>query len=271
MSVQHAFDRTPISASEAPRAEDDMRSVYLVGIDDTDNLHSRGTGSHARRLGSLLQSEGIATLLDITRHQLLFDRRIPYTSHNSSLCLRVLMADDQRERLVQTCRAYLLEESAEGSDAGLCFAAWNEVSPTVEAFGASAKRDILTIDMARSLSAAKSLFLEGLTGDHGGMIGALAAIGLRRGGKDGRVAWRPGIRETTGIVTAGDLMATTGIDAVRKLDNGETISAGDRIDVRPWPRAVLIDGQAVLLVQKAGSYHDHFSWQLAAKSILQSY
>lgn len=270
MPVQHDFDRAPMSVAEVLRA-DDSRSVYLVGIDDTDNLYSRGTGSHARRLGALLQSERVATLLDITRHQLLFDRRIPYTSHNSSLCLRMLVAEDQRARLIQTCQAYLLAESAEGSDAGLCLAAWSKVTPAVEAFGASAKRDILTIGMARNLGAAESLFLEGLTGNHGGIIGALAAIGLRRGGKDGRVAWRPGIRETTGIITAGELVATTGIDAVRRLDDGTTVAATDRIDVRPWPRAVLIDGQAVLLVQKAGSYHDHFDWQLAAKSILQAY
>jgi len=270
LKSDHRFDRAHISSANAPSA-DDKRPVYLVGIDDTDNLFSQGTGYHARRLGALLQSQSIASLLDITRHQLLFDRRIPYTSHNSSLCLRILMVPENLDRLIRACGDYLLAESADGSDAGLCIAAWADVHPTVEAFGESAKRDIVTLDAARNLASTQSIFLEGLTGDHGGMIGALAAIGLRHSGKDGRIAWRPGVRETTGIVTVADLIANTGIDIVRRVDNGEPIGAEERIDVRPWPRAVLIDHQAVLLVQKAGSYHDHFTWQLAAKSILQTY
>ncbi len=271
MSLQHAFDHGPLVAGQSSLRGKDPSSVYLIGIDDTDDLYSRGTGSHARRLGALLQAEGHAELLDITRHQLLFDRRIPYTSHNSSLCLRVLALEEHLERVAQACRAYLLAESAEGSDAGLCIASWADVSTEVEAFGRSAKHEILTIDRARSFEATHRLLLEGLTGDHGGIIGALAAIGLRHSEKDGRVAWRPGIRETTGIITVRDLLATTGIDAVRRADNGTPIGMEERIDVRPWPRAVLIDGQAVLLVQKAGSYHDHFTWQLASKSILQTY
>jgi len=202
---------------------------------------------------------------------LLFERRIPYTSHNSSLCLRVLTTLWGRERLIEMCRNYLLAESAEGSDAGLCVAAWDDVGPDLETFGGRAKRSILTLADAQRLGAKQSLFLEGITGDHGGMIGAVAAVGLRRGGRDGRIAWRPGIRETTGIVTAGELLATTGIDAIRHVGSNAPIEPTDRIDVRPWPRAVLIDGKAVLLVQKAGSYHDHFVWQLASKSILQTY
>jgi hypothetical protein len=182
-----------------------------------------------------------------------------------------LIAEENLRALIDTCRGYLLAESADGSDAGLCIAAWDHVRPDVEACGESAKQDILTLDAARDLACAQSIVLEGLTGDHGGMIGALAAIGLRHSGKDGRIAWRPGVRETTGIVTVEDLIANTGIDAVRRADNGEAIGAAERIDVRPWPLAVLIDHQAVLLVQKAGSYHDHFTWQLASKSVLQAY
>ena len=251
--------------------DDDGRKEYLVGIDDTDNVDSKGTGFHARQIGRLLSDEGVAEPLDITRHQLLFDPRIPYTSHNSSLCLRVLVDGKRVDDLVRACRAYLLENSAPGSDAGLCVVARHEIGSEVEDFGRRAKEEILTLDMARSLAARASILLEGLTGDHGGMIGSLAGVGLRRGGRDGRIVWRPGIREATGIMTAGDLVTKTGIDVIRRIDGKGEIAMADRIDVRPWPRAVMIEDQAVLFVQKAGSIHDHFDWQLASKSVFHSY
>jgi hypothetical protein len=56
----------------------------LIGIDDTDNLESRGTGYCVRQLANWLSEKNLVVPLGITRHQLLVDPRIPYTSHNSS-------------------------------------------------------------------------------------------------------------------------------------------------------------------------------------------
>ena len=70
-----------------------MRQKWLIGIDDTDNLESRGTGHRVRWLGDLLAREDLADIKGITRHQLLVDPRIPYTSHNSSTCMQI-SADD---------------------------------------------------------------------------------------------------------------------------------------------------------------------------------
>jgi hypothetical protein len=241
----------------------------LIGMDDTDNLESRGTGYHSRRLGHVLAAEGIVEVNGITRHQLLFDRRIPYTSHNSSLCLDVEVADADRADMMACCRHYLLRNSAPGSDAGLCVAAWDGVGPAVEDFGWRAKAEVLTLEDAVALAAHESLSLEGLTGDHGGQIGALAAVGLRRSNRDGRVAWRFGIREASGITTAETLLLETGIDAVRDLA-GNAVPLLDPIDVTPWPRAVLIDGLTVLLVEP-GEPHANHRWRTASKDTLRAY
>ena len=63
--------------------------TYLIGIDDTDNLESRGTGFLSRSMGEAITVSGLGITGGITRHQLLFDPRVPYTSHNSSACLEV--------------------------------------------------------------------------------------------------------------------------------------------------------------------------------------
>lgn len=245
--------------------------MILIGIDDTDNLESHGTGYLSRQLGALISASGIARVDEITRHQLLFDRRIPYTSHNSSLCLRVKTLSGDISALADMCRSYLLEHSAAGSDAGLCIATWSEVSPAVEGFGFKAKKEILTQDQARDLARREGLFLEGLTGDHGGVIGALASVGLRRSDRDGRIAWRPGLRETRGIVTAAHLLAHSGVDVIRQVHSGEPVDPSDRISVNPWPRSVMIDGRAVLLVEPTGTPNEQCQWQLAPKDILRQY
>lgn len=244
--------------------------VYLVGIDDTDNLYSPGTGFHARQLGERLVAEHAAHLLDISRHQLLFDRRIPYTSHNSSLCLRITVEPGAIDRVMSICRDYLLTESAPGSDAGLCVAPWAAVNHAIQSFGALAKREILTLDQASTIARDNAIHLEGLTGDHGGMIGALSAVGLRRTGQDGRVAWRPGVRETTGVVTAGYLREHTGIDVIREYQGDTSIADSDSIDVGRWPRPVLQDGQAVLLIEK-GDPDSGIDWKLVPKQVLAQF
>jgi len=95
---------------------------YYIGIDDTDNLESRGTGYRARQLGTMLEEAGIARLICITRHQLLVHKDIPYTSHNSSACLLMDCEPGKEAELTTFCRDFLLRESAPGSDAGLCIA-----------------------------------------------------------------------------------------------------------------------------------------------------
>lgn len=64
---------------------------WLIGLDDTDNLESRGTGFRARQMAEHLESSKCGLIATgITRHQLLVDPRIPYTSHNSSACISVI-------------------------------------------------------------------------------------------------------------------------------------------------------------------------------------
>ncbi len=114
------------------------------------------------------------------------------------------------------------------------------------------------------------VFLVGLTGDHGGMIGALASVGLRRSGTDGRFVWLEGVRELSGVVPAAELLEKTGIDAIENLQ-GRAVPGADLICVEPWPRAVLIAGRAVLLVQKPENDNDGFDWQLLPREDIRRF
>jgi hypothetical protein len=246
------------------------RARYLVGIDDTDDADSRGTGHLVRDIGARIAAVGLADVHGISRHQLFFDPRIPYTSHNSSLCLDADIAPSRADELAEFCRGYLRAESARDADAGLCIVAWSEVSAEVIAFGRRAKTEIVTQQEARTLAAREGILLEGLTGDEGGVIGALAAVGLRKTDNDGRFNWRRGMREAEPLITVEKLLGTTGIDAVESV-SGRAVNAHDLIDVRPWPRAILARGRAVLLVEEAGEENGNCHWRLARKDIIKRY
>ena len=44
----------------------------LIGIDDTDNKDSRGTGYNSRQLAAAIESNNLGKVHGITRHQYLF-------------------------------------------------------------------------------------------------------------------------------------------------------------------------------------------------------
>lgn len=221
---------------------------FLIGIDDTDNLESRGTGFCARQLGRTLSEHGIE-MRGISRHQLLVDPRIPYTSHNSSACLDAECEASRRDELVQLCREFLLQAAAPGSDVGLCVADWAQITQSVVKFGERAKMQILSMSEASALADAQGFRLEGLTGTHGGIIGSLAAVGLRVGGNDGRVLWLPGLRETVGILTVAQLRDELQIERI-ETEAGRIATPLARVNVGDWFRPILRGGGIALIVEE---------------------
>jgi hypothetical protein len=242
----------------------------LIGIDDTDNLESRGTGFRARQLGARLGEAGFGRLRGITRHQLYVHSSIPYTSHNSSACLDVELDDGRYDAAREFCEDYLRSESASGSDAGLCFTRFDGVAAEMIEFGRQAKERVLTRDGAHELADRHGVYLAGLTGERIGVIGALAAVGLRRGGHDGRFIWAEGVRELAGTRTVATLLATTGIDSVESVD-GRPVPPEAEVVVDPWPRPVLLHGRAVLLVEESGDDDASSGWRILPKEAIRRY
>jgi len=223
--------------------------MVYIGIDDTDNLETRGTGFRARQLVDRLHEHGMARAVGVTRHQLLVDDRIPYTSHNSSACLAVDSASDA-QTLMDFCREFLLEIAAEGSDVGLCIADEAQAGAAAD-FGRTAQTSVVTQGDARNIAGKYGIRLEGLTGDHQGIIGALSAVGLHADGNDGRYIWLHGLRDQAHrLLPLEQLRERTSIDKVTLKDGTEITDPRAMIDLGPWPRTVRIEKQAVLLVEK---------------------
>ena len=151
--------------------KNDDQIKLLIGIDDTDNAISRGTGYHARQLGHALEESGLGKVHGITRHQLYVHPDIRYTSQNSSACLNISTALPEEVR--GYCAEYLLDQSAPGSDAGLCIARAKEVSNEIITWGLNAKDQVLHMPEAINLASEEGIYLQGFTGNHEGIIGAI--------------------------------------------------------------------------------------------------
>ena len=103
--------------------------------------------------------------------------------------------------------------------------------------------------MPKELAARDELYLEPLTGTGLGVIGALAAVGLRTGGNDGRFLWLPGLREIEGVHEASRLRALLHVDTI-ETEAGTRAGDHDRVFVGDWPRPLLRGGLKTLLVEE---------------------
>ncbi len=157
--------------------------MLYIGLDDTDVAGSPGTNRLARRIVGRLARWW--RVFGVTRHQLLLDPRVPYTSKNSSAA--IMLRDAAGADLGQIARRvarWVREGSSPGSDPGLCVA--RSVPPAVRRFGRRAKEEVLDQARARELAARSGVLLAGLGGSEDGVVGALAAVGLAATGEDGR-------------------------------------------------------------------------------------
>jgi len=217
--------------------------IVLIGLDDTDNHDSPGTGSLARRLFAECERCG-ARPLSVTRHQFLVDPRIPYTSHNSGACIAV--ESDEGPGAVKFVFDYVARASAEGSDPGVGVAPFDDVPGPVKDFGRRATREVLEMSQASEIADKAGIDLRNLGGSGQGIIGALGSIGLHAEGNEGRFIQLPGLRELPERVDAEDL-ARLGI----QLDHqaARKPGPGDVYETLGWIRPRMSRGRPVLPVE----------------------
>jgi tRNA(Ile2) C34 agmatinyltransferase TiaS len=245
-----------------------MQERLYIGIDDTDNKYSRGTGYRSRKLAELLMLYKLAYVEGITRHQLFVHTDIPYTSQNSSACL-VVSANNSTD-IAQFCKEFLIKDSAKGSDVGLCITHESSISESITEWGNNAKIKVLTKKQAYQLATENGVFLKGLTGSKDGIIGALAAVGLRHSGNDGRFIWLPetDLREVKGVYKAQELLTLNIADCIITKDNN-ILNNNQGIYMGDWVRPLLNKNQKTIIVEKSEN-ENNYEWQVASKDYIKS-
>lgn len=223
----------------------------LVCIDDTDNLESKGTGHLAEILRHDIETIYGGKTTRITRHQLFVSDEIPYTSHNSAMCFKGEVETACLDEMIRYAGELLEKMSAEGSDPGLCVAVADRINEKERLikFGCDATCKVLNKESAFKLAADAGIHLSEHGGTGGGVIGALAGVGLRLGGNNGRFKGWIDVKDSDRIINVEKLLRVYDIDEIRDV-SGERIGPGDSISLEERIKTVLLDGRCVLPVKK---------------------
>jgi hypothetical protein len=221
--------------------------TVLLGIDDTDTLESIGTGAMARELGAHLERMGMGTVDGITRHQLLVHPDIPYTSHNSSACLEI-RTERTPQDLAGFATGFVHLLFHYGADPGVCVIDAIRAGALSE-FGALCQTQVMARSVADEVAKSSGAIALPLGGTGGGVIGAIAACGLRATGSDGRFLAARGIRALRGAFAVSEVLDRSVVAEVVEVD-GRKLGPTERLTfenegVRPDLRG----GRAVLVVR----------------------
>ena len=165
-----------------------MKFKFLLCIDDTDELGGEiSTGLLAEEIAAFAGS--FAHVSFVTRHQLLLDPRINYTSHNSSMCLEAWLSEEQKQRVLDFALRLLKHKSAPCAEPGIAASFEKDILSAQELmrFGRNAKEIFLSTEQAFETARTQNVFLKELKSGARGVIGALAGIGLRLSGNDGKI------------------------------------------------------------------------------------
>jgi len=242
----------------------------LVCLDDTDNLESRGTGELASLLAAEIEKNDWGRSSYVTRHQLLFHPDIPYTSHNSAMCFSAVLSDCLPHHFIAHAGRFLERESAPGSDPGLCVvqpALLVDDAPLID-FGRSAKQEVLTKERAYALARELGVHLSEHGGSGQGVVGALAGVGLRLGGNDGRLRGRLELGPAGSELTVAALRAHPLVEELRGLD-GTVPADADLVELDDKVKTVLLGGRSVLLLDRAAEVDGR--WRTCSRKQLKNY
>jgi hypothetical protein len=233
---------------------------FVIGIDDTDEADGRGTSKLARDWVAAVDAEGFGTTHGVTRHQLWQSPKIKATSHNRAVAIALeteCTVLDVEDHIVDFVRA----NASPGSNPAIGVLSRHTDMPHALAFGRRAQQELLKLADAERYSSESNVLLRGLGGDRSGMIGALAAIGLHAGGKDGLFIQLAGIRELEGRVTAGQIRDRTALEHVVDEDTGKELDRDDNVETGNWVRPRMIQDDPVLLARR--SPEERKLWTLA--------
>jgi hypothetical protein len=222
-------------------------TTYFVGLDDTDNYESIGTGAFARELVGYLERHLGANSQGITRHQFLIHPDIPYTTHNSSACIEI-ECDSSVDELTSACRTFIGFLTHPGADPGLCIAKRSNQNASSLAFARRAQTEVVTKAEALELGAGAGVLLEEHGGDGGGVIGALCGCALRMDGNDGRFIAHRGIRKVKNRLTVNAIINETAVEGVVD-ESGAVVDKTATVVTNDWLRPDLRDGKIVMPVR----------------------
>ncbi|MEG0379350.1 MAG: hypothetical protein RR614_12805, partial [Eubacterium sp.] len=165
---------------------------------------------------------------------------------------------------------YLEQESAEGSDPGLCIAAIDTIpdKKRLIEFGYRAKAEVLQKEQAYTLAKEEGIFLVEKGGLGIGVIGALAGVALRLDGNDGEIKGGLGQYKAGETVVVEELLQNEKISRVLNRDDFSEIPKTDKVAILWKIKPLLHYNEPVVFVKQD---KEEGCWISLAKEEMRSF
>lgn len=233
-----------------------MQAFYecYIAIDDTDELgYHTSTGEICDEIRKHIASNYGETT-PVTRHQLFLHPDIPYTSHNSSMCFtcHIMLKDFEAIKVFISDTVTL--QSAPSAAAGICIGLAKDIEYKDEliAYAKSAKNSVLTHKEAYEMATKNNFFLKALMSNNNGVIGALAGVGLRLSGQDGRLRGKIQLGQKT--ITQKELLDKTIFQNIHLLGSG-SLDVEKPIKCKEYLKGVILNDKITLLIKEDGEFY----------------
>lgn len=162
----------------------------LLCIDDTDDKTNKtSTGKIARYIVKNIMYNKYGETNEVTKHQLLLNNEVTYTTSNHSICIEADVIEDLYMEVIKDAEDIIKENMSPESNPGICVIMADKVfnKDEILEFGIKAKSEKIETSEAFSLALRSGLYLKQHGGDGSGVIGALAGASLKLGGNDGEI------------------------------------------------------------------------------------
>lgn len=221
---------------------------FTIGIDDTGYSDQHLTTKLMRNWLSQMVEQSLIHSEGITRHQLFESEKISSSYKNRSLAFTfntsqsIFEIEDQLIDFIRTA-------SSPHANPAIAILSRHSDSLHALAFGRRCKNELLKLSDSEQYASESNVLLRGLGGNRNGMIGALAAVGLRAGGDDGIFVYINGLEYLTGDQSAGDIRNNSALQHIVDISSGEELDRDDMIKIDSYLRPKLINGDPTQYVQ----------------------
>ena len=221
---------------------------FTIGIDDTGYLDQHLTTKLMRSWLSQMIEQSLIHSEGITRHQLFESEKISSSYKNRSLAFTfntsqsIFEIEDQLVDFIRTA-------SSPHANPAIAILSRHSDSLHALAFGRRCKNELLKLSDSEQYASESNVLLRGLGGNRNGMIGALAAVGLRAGGGDGIFVHIDGLEGLKGDQSAGDIRNNSALQHIVDISSGEELDRDDMVKIDSYLRPNLINGGPTQYVQ----------------------
>ncbi|MDD2587241.1 MAG: hypothetical protein PHT79_09300 [Syntrophomonadaceae bacterium] len=241
----------------------------FVGIDDSRRLDGGGAGEIVSLLTRTIDEKGWGKSAIPSRHRLYPHPDTGYRKHNTARSFSAEVKEQYMEELIDYACVMIKSNGTSDSNSGLAIAVPERMDNTDELidYAYRTKETMINSDEALAMAKKPGLYIFELSGNGKGIIGALAAVGLRMTGNDGQ--FRGKLQLGTGegyIATVKEIIEKSHIEQVKNMDfenlgTEESVRMGEKVKV------VLLDHQYTLMVFPTDRQHPR--WQTSTTNMLR--